>query len=143
MADTNLTGAIVGTRQGSACVRHSFRVTGNTSTAAVRFMRIAASTVKPTTVEVQVLVTTVDGGGSPTLSVGSVGTGYTDIINGASLATAATGGTFLPASNALGKYVFTADTDLYYKLGGTPDGVGVSTILLNVATINTSTITGI
>lgn len=143
--DTKATGSIYGTRQGSIAVRHTFRVSGSTSTTSTKFIRILASTAQPTIVEAQVVVTTADGGTTPTLNVSetAAGTGTGFFATPPSTATAATGGTFLPASNATGKYVFTADTDLYYLQGGTPNGAGVSTIILDVTTINTSTVTGL
>lgn len=140
MASSHSTGSTYTQRQGSNPVRHTLVVTGSTSTDAVKWLRIKASAAAPVLLESQVAVSTVDGGGSPTISAGYTASGYTDLINAASLATAATGGTFLPANNATGKKLITADTDIYYKLGGTPDGVGVATLILDITTVNTATL---
>lgn len=140
MGADHSTGATYSQRQGSIPVRQTLVVTGNTSTDAVKWLRIQASATAPVILEAQVVVSTVDGGGSPTLSLGYTASGYTDLINAASLATAATGGTFLPASNATGKKRIVEDTDIYYKLGGTPDGVGVSTLILDITDVNTATL---
>ncbi len=140
--DTNITGVIYGDRRGSVPARQTFVVSGTTSTTATKFMRVRASTTRPVIVQAQICVSTADGGTTPTMSVG-VDSTANQLVNGASTATAATGGTFLPASNALGKYRLTEDTDLYYKQGGTPDGAGVITIILDISTVNTSTVTGL
>lgn len=142
MADTNLTGCIYGNRQGSVIVNQSYPIAALTSTTATIFMRVMASAQAPVIVEAQVVVLTADSGSTPTISVGVTATA-TEIINGASTATGATGGTFLPASNAVGKRILIADTDLYFKQGGTPTGDGVTYILLKIYGVNTSTITGI
>lgn len=139
MADSNITGCIYGDRQGSIPAMQSFPIAANTSTTATIFMRVKASAFAPVVVMAQIVVLTADGGSAPTLSVGYTATGYTDLINAASTATAATGGTFLPASNAVGKKILIADTDLYYKQGGTPDGAGVTYILLSIFSVNTDT----
>jgi len=143
MADSNITGCIYGDRQGSVIPTQSYPIVSNTSTTATTFMRVQASTYAPVVIEAQIVVLTADGGTSPTLSVGYTASGYTDLINAASTATAATGGTFLPASNAVGKKILTTDTDLVYKQGGTPAGDGVTYILLKIYSVNTSTQTGI
>jgi len=136
---------IQGPAYGRLCdipVALTFVVSGTSSTVAAKFARVQASTDRPVIVEAQICVSTADGGTTPTMSVGVDATA-TQIINGASTATAATGGTFLPAANAVGKYRLTADTDLYYKQGGTPNGAGVTTLLLTLTPVNTSTTTGL
>jgi hypothetical protein len=138
MGDSNITGSVLG-RQGSVPVQQSYRVPGSTSNTAVKFLRVLASAEKPVVIEAQIVVTTADAGTTPTLSVGYTASGYTDLINAESTATAATGGTFLPASNAIGKKIVTADTDLYYKQGGVCTGNAVSTILLRIYPINLDT----
>lgn len=140
MSQTNIRGPIYDNRQGSVPARQTFVVQDETSTDAISLCRIQASEDSPVIVEAQVAVTTADGGGTPTVSVGYTASGYTDLINAESTATAATGGTFLPASNAVGKKYLTADTQIYYKQGGTPDGAGVFTIILDLTTVNTGTI---
>jgi len=139
--DTNLSGKTLGQRQGSVPVVQTFQIAANTSTTATRIFTVQASTANPTVVEAQIVVTTADGGTSPTMSVGYTASGYTDLVNAASTATAATGGTFLPASNAVGKKYLTANTDIYYKQGGTPDGAGVTTLILKIYGVNLSTTT--
>lgn len=143
MAGTHSTGPNYSIRLGSDVVRHTFVVSGSTSTTATQVFYIQASTVEPAILEAQICVSTADGGTSPTMSLGYTASGYTDLVNVASTATAATGGTFLPASNATGKKRITADTAIYYKQGGTPDGAGVTTLILDVTQVNTSTVTGL
>jgi len=139
MGATHQRGATLSTRLGCVPVRHTYVVKNATTTDAVSTgIVIQASTESPVIVEAQVCVSTVDGGGSPTLSVGYTGANYTDLISTASTATAATGGTFLPASNAVGKKRLTDTTTIYYKQGGTPDGAGVTTIILDVSDVNTT-----
>lgn len=98
-----------------------------------------ASADVPLMLEAQIIVTTADGGTTPTMSLGYTASGYTDLVSGASTATAATGGTFLPASNATGKKLITSDTQLYYKQGGTPDGAGVVWLIVTATPLNTLT----
>lgn len=132
-------GATLSNRLGCNPVVQTYVVSGATSTTATSTgIVIQASAFAPVIVEAQICVSTADGGGSPTLSVGTVGANYTDLINAESTATAATGGTFLPASNAVGKYRLTADSTIYYKQGGTPDGAGVTTIILKIYDVNTT-----
>lgn len=132
-----LSGSIYGARQGGVPVRHAYRVSSTTSTTATSTgIVIKASADQPVLVEGQIIVTTADGGTSPTLSLGYTAAGYTDLVNAASTATAATGGTFLPASNATGKKLLTADTTIYYKQGGTPDGAGVTWLVFEVTPLN-------
>lgn len=140
MADTNATGSVYSEiRQGSVPVRHTYVVSGNTSTAATSTgITVKASAFKPVIIEAQIAVTTADGGGTPTISVGYTASGYTDLINAASTATAATGGTFLPASNAIGKKYITTDQEIFFVQGGTPNGAGVTTIILDISTVNTT-----
>lgn len=140
MGATNLSGAIIGLRSGSAPVRHTYVVSGSTSTTATKWLTIKASAAIPVLLEGQIVVSTADGGTTPTMSLGVTSTA-TELVSGASTATAAAGGTFLPASNATGKYRLTADTDIYYKQGGTPNGAGVTTLILDVTTVNTDTST--
>ncbi len=140
MSATTITGSIYQSRQGDVGPRQSFKVSGNSSTTATTLpITIKASASAPVVVEAQVLVTTLDGGTTPTVSLGIDSTA-TQIINAASTATAATGGTFLPASNAKGKYVLTADTTLYYKQGGTPNGTGIFWFLIDVYQLNSAPI---
>lgn len=141
MADLNATGSVYSEiRQGSVPVRHTYVVSSNSSTSAFSTgIVVKASTYKPAIIEAQVAVTTADGGTTPTISVGYTASGYTDLVNGASTATAATGGTFLPASNATGKKYITTDQEIYVIQGGTPNGAGVTTVILDVSTVNTST----
>lgn len=136
MADTNATGSVHGeVRQGSIPVRHTLIPTPSSSTTAISTgIVIKASTFKPAIVEAQVYLSTTEGGTSPTISVGYTASGYTDLINAAATDAASA---FLPASNATGKKYLTADTEIYYKRGGTPDGTGSQTIILDIATVNT------
>lgn len=122
-------------RKGSVSIRQTYQVRSNTSTTATKWLTIKASTTRPVIVNAQLVVTTADGGTTPTMSVGVTATA-TELINAASTATAAAGGTFLPASNGVGKYYLTADTDIYYKQGGTPNGAGVTTLILLVHDVN-------
>jgi len=136
---------IQGPAYGRKCdipTRLTFVVSGTTSTTATKFARVQATTDRPLIVEAQICVSTADGGTTPTMSVG-VDSTANQLVNAASTATAATGGTFLPASNAIGKYRLTADADLYYKQGGTPDGAGITTLVLTLTPVNTSTTTGL
>lgn len=139
MAANNATGNSYSVRQGCIPVTRQYRTPAITDTA-VRFDRIKASTTKPVMLEMQICVITVDA--TEDVSVGFTGPGYTDLINAASLGTAATGGTFLPASNATAKYLFTDDTDLYY-VGSTGSDTGVVDIIYTLTEFNTSTITGL
>lgn len=136
MSDTNITGCVYGTRQGSVPAIHTLTVSSSTSTTATKWLTIQASAAKPVVIEGQIVVQTADGGTSPTMSLGYTASGYTDVVNAASTATGATGGTFLPASNATGKKLLVADTDIYYKQGGTPNGAGVTHLILQVFSIN-------
>lgn len=122
-------------RKGSLSIRHTYQVRSNTSTVATKWLTIKASPERPVILNAQLVVTTADGGTTPTMSLGITATA-TELINGASTATAATGGTFLPASNSVGKYYLTADTPLYYKQGGTPNGAGVTTLIVLVHDVN-------
>lgn len=126
-------------RQSSVNVRYTYKTPAITDVA-VKFARIEASADKPVIVEAQVCVLTTDAG--ETVSVGYTATGYDDLVATASLATAATGGTFLPASNDVGKKYLTEATDLYY-VGSAGADTGVVAIILDVASVNTSLITGI
>ena len=135
MAASHATGAAY-QRKGSTSIRHTYWVRNNTSTVATKWLTIKASPTKPVIVNAQLVVTTADGGTTPTMSLGSVGAGYTDLINVASTATAAVGGTFLPAANSVGKYIFFQDTDIYYKQGGTPNGAGATILILLVHDVN-------
>lgn len=139
MADTTISGPLAGVRQISANGRYTFVTPAITDTA-VRFARIEASTAVPVIVEASVCVLTTDAG--ETVSVGYTATAYDDLIATASLATAATGGTFLPAANDVGKKYLTAATDLYY-VGSAGSDTGVVAIILDVASVNLSQITGI
>lgn len=134
-------GSIFGNRQGGEVVRHSFKLSATTSTTATKlpFAPINATADQPVMLEAQIAVITADGGTSPTLSVGFTGAGYTDLVNAASTASGAAAGVFLPASNATGKKIVTALTDLYYIQGGTPDGAGVVWIIVDVTPLNTRT----
>lgn len=143
---TGLTGSAYGGRQGSTTVRHTYVIATTAqasgivlgSLAGIPFPTIQASTTFPAILEASICVTAADGGTTPTISFGVTSTA-TEIISGASTATAATGGTFLPASNAVGKRYLTSDTQIYYKTGGTPDGAGSVTFILDVTTVNTTT----
>jgi len=137
MSAINATGAIYNDRQGSIPVRHTLVISANTSTTAKHWLTVQASPSNPVLLEAKACVSTVDGGGSPTLSLGYTASTYTDLLSTVSTATAATGGTFLPANNVIGQKRIDADTAIYYKQGGTPDGAGVTTIFLTVTTINT------
>lgn len=139
MGDTNLTGPVYNQREGSVTVRQTFP-TGVITDVAVKFCRIKASTFAPVIIEAQVLVTTIDA--TEDISVGYTAATYTDLINAASLGTAAAGGTFLPAANAVGKKYLTDDTDLYF-IGSTGADTGVATIILDLTTINTDSAYGL
>lgn len=137
MAETNLSGPIYGTRSGCPVVRQSKQISGTSSTTATSTgIIVRASTYSPVLIEAQIAVTTLDGGTTPTISFGYTGTGYTDLVNAQSTATAATGGTFLPASNVTGKKIVTTDTEIFYKQGGTPNGTGVTWLILDITTLN-------
>lgn len=141
MAGTNITGAIYGTRDGSVQSRQTWQTAttavGTAANLPLSFGTIQASTTKPVILEAQIVVTVADGGTTPTISFGVTSTA-TELISAASTATAATGGTFLPASNAVGKYYLTADTQLWYKTGGTPNGAGTVTFILDITQVNTA-----
>lgn len=122
-------------RKASNPVVHTYWVRSNTSTTATKWLRIKASAEKPAVLNAQLAVTTLDGGTSPTMSLGVSATA-TELINAASTATAGVGGTFLPASNAVGKYILFQDTDIYYKQGGTPNGTGATVLILSVHDVN-------
>jgi len=139
MADSFISGPLYGGRTISVNGRYTFKTPAITDTA-VKFARIEASAAVPVIVEASICVLTVDA--TETVSIGYTASGYSDLINGASLATAAAGGTFLPASNAVGKQYLTADTDLYY-VGSAGADTGVIVIILDVASVNTSTVTGL
>lgn len=140
MNASTITGAVYGNRQGGVPVWHSYRVASTASTTATTTkIIIKASADQPVLLEGQIAVTTIDGGTSPTMSLGYTSSGYTDLVATASTATAATGGTFLPAANATGKKLVTADTEIYYKQGGTPDGAGVIWLLIAVTPLNPRT----
>lgn len=126
-------GAMLSTQKAGTPVYPAFQYTTTTSTTATSTgLTIEASTTNPVIVMAEVVVTTADAGTTPTISFGYTASGYTDLINAASTATAATGGTFLPASNAVGKKYLTANTEIFYKQGGTPAGGGVVTLLLHI-----------
>lgn len=137
--DTTISGPLAGMRQISANGRYTFVTPAITDTA-VRFARIEASAYSPVIVEASICVLVVDA--TETVSVGYTASGYDDLIATASLATAATGGTFLPASNAVGKKYLTTATDLYY-VGSAGADTGVVVIILDVASVNMSQTTGI
>lgn len=134
MNGPNVSGSVFGTRQGSVPVRHSYRVRGVTSTTATAIpgFYLKASSDRPLSVEVQVYVETADTGTSPTMSVGVTGSGYTDFISGASTAAVA----FLPAANAVTRSGVTSNFQVYYKQGGTPNGVGSTWIIIDVYELN-------
>lgn len=139
MAVTNTSGPFANYGKDSNGGVVNFRTPVITDTA-VRFARVLASTDKPVYLETSVCVITADSG--ITVSVGFTGATYTDLINAASLTTAATGGTFLPASNAVSKYLFTVDTDLYY-IGSSGADTGVVDIIFRWAQFSTDTTTGL
>ena len=139
--ETRVTGPTYGDRQASVNSRHTYQMATTVQATAIvlpNFPTIQASTTNPVILTAQVCVSTVDGGTTPTISFGVTSTA-TELINAASLATAATGGTFLPASNAVGKYRITADTQIYYKTAAGNDGAGVVTLILDIAEVNTKT----
>lgn len=138
MSASHNSGAIFQERQGCIPTVQTFVVTGSTSTTATfSGITIKASAEAPVIIEAQACVSTADGGGSPTLAVGYTGAGYTDLLNDVSTATAASGGTFLPASNDVGKKRVADTTAIYWKQGGTPDGAGVTTVILKIYDVNT------
>jgi hypothetical protein len=139
MAANNATGNSYSVRQGCTPVTRQYRTPAITETA-VRFDRIAATTTNPVLVEMQINVVTADSG--ETVSVGYTATAYDDLISAASLGTAATGGTFLPAANDVGKKLLTADTDLYY-VGSAGSDTGVIDIIYTLTEFNTDTNTGL
>lgn len=140
MSAENLSGSIYGVRQGGVPVYQSKKITiasmAAYTTATSTNIVVRASADQPVIVEAQIIVVTADGGTSPTASVGFTATGYTDLVNAASTATAATNGTFLPASNANGKVLLTADTEIFFKNGGVPSGTGVYWIILEIVNLN-------
>jgi len=137
MSAENLSGAIFGNRQGGVPVTHSKRFAGQANTDPLSTGIIINATVdSPVWVEAQVIVTTADSGTTPTMSLGFTGANYTDLVNAASTATAATNGTFLPAANATGKVFLTARTEIFSKQGGTPNGTGVTWFIITVTNLN-------
>lgn len=136
--DTNFTGSWYGNRQGSPVVRFTYVTPAITDTT-TKFARIKASTSNPVIVQASICVLTIDA--TETVSIGITASG-TELVNAASLGTAATGGTFLPAANDVGKYYLTADADLYYT-GSSGADTGVIAIILDITEVNTSLILGI
>lgn len=139
--ETRITGPTYGDRQASAHGRHTYQMATTAQASAIvlpNFPTIQASTSAPVILTAQVCVSTADGGTTPTISFGVTSTA-TELISAASVATAAAGGTFLPASNAVGKYRITADTQIYYKTAAGNDGAGVVTLILDMAEVNTKT----
>lgn len=139
MAITNFTGPFsnYGKDSNGGVVQWRTPVITDTAT---KFARVLASADKPVYLEASINVVTADSG--ITVSVGYTAATYTDLINGASLTTAAAGGTFLPASNAVGKKLLTEDTDLYY-IGSTGADTGVIDIILRWAVFSVDTATGL
>lgn len=138
MADSNISGPFYGNRQGSVGGAYSWKISGTASTSTVALPGIVqASADTPVVLEAQLLVATADGGTTPTASLGTTSGNANELINAASTATAAATGTFLPASNAVGKVVVTADTTLYFKQGGTPNGAGVYYWIIRAYELNT------
>lgn len=127
MAETNLTGPILGVRKGSAHVRQTIRMT--LTDVAQKVCTVAASTAVPVDIEASIYVVTVDA--TETVSVGSNATSYNDLINGASIASVA----YLPASNAVGKLRVTANTDIY-AVGSAGTDTGVIDVILDLNTVN-------
>lgn len=129
-------------KQGSILNRRTYRIPATvTSTTGIQLSTngagcvVHASVNSPTVVEAQVYIKTLDGGSTPTISVGTNSTAFNNLISAASTATA---NVFLPASNAIGKLYLEADTSVFYKLGGTPTG-GVIDVILTVYGIDTNT----
>jgi len=134
MADTNLTGPQFSNHQGSVNSRQTYRI-APTATAAL-LTTIEASADKPVMVEAQVYVNTLDA--SETVSIGSNSADFDNLINDAALDTA---DVFLPASNATGKLYLTANTGIY-ALASAGTDTAVITVILDLATVNTSTSLG-
>src|SRR5690348_18440266 len=124
MADTKLYAPIYPNRTCSPNVRYTYQTPVITDTGVI-FTRIRASADQPVIVEAQVCVTTVDA--TETVSVG-ISDGGRELVNAASLGTAATGGTFLPASSAKLEDLFTSDTERCCKGSTGPDAGGVFVI---------------
>lgn len=137
MASTKLTGSVYENREGGVPVTQSKLVSGNATTGTTSLIvTVNASADKPVLIEAQISVLTADSGTSPTVSVGYTTITYNDFINAASTATGSTGGTFLPAANAVGKKILTSTTVINYLQGGTPNGTGVYWIILNITPLN-------
>lgn len=135
MGDSNYSGPVYGNRQGSGNVRHTFQFTVPVNATGVVlpiFPIIKASTAKPVIIAAQIFVNTLDGGTTPTFSLGTSVTA-TELISAASLAAA---NIFLPAANAVGKLYLVADTQLWYKTAAGNDSTGVVTVILDIATVN-------
>lgn len=142
MADTKISSRYLDDKMGSVLNRRTYRIPATvTSTTGIQLSNLGAgcvvkaSTMTPTVLEAQVYIKTLDGGTSPTISVGTNSTAYNNLISAASTATA---NVFLPASNAIGKLYLEADTAVFYKLGGTPTG-GVIDVILTTYAIDTNT----
>lgn len=133
--DSNFSGPVYGNRVASANVRHTFQFTvplNATGVVLPIFPIIQASAGKPVIIEAQIFVNTLDGGATPSFSLGTTATA-TELINAASLSTP---NVFLPAANATGKLYLVADTQLFYKTNAGNNSTGVITIILDLATVN-------
>jgi hypothetical protein len=135
MADTNLTGPQAANKQGSVNGRYTYLISPTAT--ATTFARITASTSRPVIVEAQVYVVTLDA--TETVAIGSNDADYDNLINDAALDTA---DVFLPASNATGKLYLTADTDIK-SLASAGTDTAVIVVILDLATVNTATTTGL
>lgn len=132
---TDLSGSVYGDRQGSATVRHTVIITtADQGTIPVPYIGvIRASAWTPVLLEAQIYVRNGDNAGAPTISFGVTSASANELISGAATGSA---GVFLPASNVVGKYRLTADTQIYYKVGGIPQGDGDVIFILDVTTVN-------
>lgn len=126
-------GSILGNRQGYGVVRHSYLVSGVSSIGSIATPIVIDATVdQPVILEGQLLVVTADGGSTPTVSFGYTGSGFNDLVSGASIATGSSSGVFLPASNVTGKKFVTATQTITFVQGGTPNGTGVYYLIVDV-----------
>lgn len=132
MPDLNATGNAYA-RKGSVRVTHTCESTSVGTTAVATPIVIQATPEKPVFVEGSIFIRTVSGGTSPTVGIGTT-TAATNLVG----LTASTASAFIPASNAVGKAICTADTPIYIIEGGTPNGAGVYDVLIDMFSLNPS-----
>lgn len=123
---------IVGTRQGSIPVIHSFIVTGN-SALARKLCTIKASEKQPTCYRVTAQVLTPYNDGTATsMNVGRTGVAYNDILSAVDVQAAAQ---TTYAGSAANAFEYTeANVDVYVKLSPTDEDATVGRVLINIET---------